>query len=418
MHLLSQRRAAERIHNGGAFSRLGLPGCRPFKVSHADPVPAFARWLVASGASPDRTRAACQALAQLKLLSEPVSHTVSQGQRLHAVRDAIEYLGGVWRYHAPNIRLHAGLPIVEELSSDEDADGRTRRASFVICVPNYALERLVIEVRFPATLAEVTRLLRQARPRDRDFRFPRLTPASPQPLDGTGVFVATPHWCTGVTYACIDSTRLDGRLFAASLPTYVDRHTLLDALQVRDQAVEVYVGLDQSPLQHDVLAHVVLGTTITVLPISASPPLLWDIGHMLLDAGRWSSHVMLTALPAHNAYCLVWESRHQLFRADSQSPAQFRAHLAAAIGEAPGDIVITPAQPQVRDAVVMGTPCQTVLAVTSAGPATRSGQPQTILLDGRPIREGWFTWQAYNGLLFLPDLLQFLQRVVPPGHSL
>ena len=45
-------------------------------------------------------------------------------------------------------------------------------------------------------------------------------------------------------------------------------------------------------------------------------------------------------------------------------------------------------------------------------------RPQTILLDGRPIQEGWLTWQTYNGLLFLPDLLQFLRPVVPPGHSL
>ena len=417
MPLLSQWRDEERVHGGGELLRLDLPGCRPFRASHADLVPALACWLATSDASPGCTKAACQALAQLKLLSEPVSHTVGQGQRMHAVRDAIEYLGGVWRYHAPNIRLHAGMPILEEFSSDEDADGRTRRASFVICVPDYTLERLVIEVRFPATLAEVTPLLRQARPRDRDFRFPHLTPASPQPLDGTGVFVATPHWCAGVTLACIDSTRLDGRLFAASLPTYVDRHTLLETIQVQDRAVAVYVGLDQSPLQHDVLAHVVLGTTITVLPLSASPPPMWDIGHMLLDAGHWSSHVMLAALPAHNAYCLVWESRHQLFRANSHPPSQFRTHLAEAIGEAPGDVVITPAQPQIRDAAVTGTPCQTVLAATSAGLAIRSGQPHTILLDGR-LREGWFTWQAYNGLLFLPDLLQFLQRVVPPGHSL
>ena len=355
---------------------------------------------------------------RLKLLVEPGPRTALQERRLDALRSAIEYLGGFWRYHASGTRLHAGLPLVEDLSSDEDAEERLRRASFVICTPGYDLERIVIEVRFPATLSEVQPLLRQACRRDRDLRLPHLTPASPQPTDGTGVFLATPHWCAGAAYACIDVTRVDGRLFAASLPTYVDRHMLLTLIQAHRQDVAFYVGLDQSPLQPDVLAHVVCGTTITVLPAGAAPPPLWDFGHMLLDAGQWSSHVMVPDLPANGAYCLVWESGHQLFCTDMSRPELFRAGIAEAIGEEFGDIEVTPAQPRVADAAVAGVLCHTVLAVTNPAPSPNVGRPQTVLLDGRPIQAGWLTWQAYNGLLFLPDLLQFLRHAVPPGHSL
>ena len=96
---------------------------------------------------------------------------------LNVLRNAIEFLGGFWRHHAPDVRLHAGLPIVEELSSDEDIDDRLRRASFVICVPGYTLERLVIEVRFPASLPDVLPHLKQARQR------------------GPGLQISTSHPC-------------------------------------------------------------------------------------------------------------------------------------------------------------------------------------------------------------------------------
>ena len=95
---------------------------------------------------------------------------------------------------------------------------------------------------------------------------------------------------------------------------------------------------------------------------------------MLLDAGQWSSHVTVPDLPAGGAYCLVWESGHQLFRADTRRPDSFRAGIAEAVGEELGDIDVTPAQPRVADAVVAGVPCHTVLAATAPASNPNVGQ--------------------------------------------
>ena len=363
-------------------------------------------------------RAVLPAFLQCKLLSEPVPHNLLQDRRLYALRNAIEFLGESWRYHALNTRLFASLQISDYSSSEEDQDARMRRASFVICVPGYVLERIVIEVSFPATIQDVVSLLRPARQRDRDARFPHLTPATPQPLDGSGVFVATPSWCTRALYVCIDATRLDGRLFAVRMPAYVDKEALLDAVGVSRRNVTVYVGNDQAPLQLDVLAHVVTGTTITLVPAADRPPLLWDLGQMLLDAGHWSSHVVVPDISASHAYCLVWESRHQLFRADPADRGRLRQCLAAAVGVDVEDVDITPANPRATDVAVTGVPCHTTIAITDLGSDTATDRPRPVLLDGRPIQEGWLTWQAYNGLVYLPDLRRFLQPVIPPGHSL
>ena len=242
---------------------------------------------------------------RLKLLSEPVPATLAQDRQLEALRNATEHLGGLWRYHAPATRLFAGLPVVEAISSDEDEDTRIRRASFIICTPEYVPEQVTIEVQFPAVLRDVMPLLRQARRRDRDCRFPCLLPVTPQPLVGTGVLLATPHWRTNALYVCIDATRMDGRLFAVCMPTYASRADLLEAANVTRRRVEVYVGLDQHPLPPDVLAHLVPGVTVIVVPADTLPPPISDLGQMLLDACLWSSHSMLPAPPAPGAYCLV-----------------------------------------------------------------------------------------------------------------
>ena len=120
-------------------------------------------------------------------------------------------------------------------------------------------------------------------------RFPHLTPAQPQPLDGTGVFVATPHWFADATSICLDATRVNGRLFAVDSPTYADHPTLCDLAGLPDRDISVYVGSAQDPLADGVLAHLVTGVTVTFVPLEDAAPTLWDMGQLLLEAAHWSS---------------------------------------------------------------------------------------------------------------------------------
>ena len=126
--------------------------------------------------------------------SKPMLTTLAQGHRLAVVRNAAEQLGESRRYFTSDTRLHVGLPDAEALSSDDEQDVLRRRASFVICVPGYVLESIVVEVQFPATLADVLPVLQAMRRPERASRFPHLVPVAPQPTDGTGVFVAAPRW--------------------------------------------------------------------------------------------------------------------------------------------------------------------------------------------------------------------------------
>ena len=352
-----------------------------------------------------------------KLLSEPSATSDAQQRRLHTLRDAADRLGELWRYHASTTRLHAGLPEADALSSDEDQDALCRRASFIICVPGYNLETVVVEVQFPTVLQDVLPLVQAARARDRALRLPHLLPVAPQPTDGTGVLVAAPHWQAGALVICVDATRLDGRLFAAIAPAYVDGVTLEDLAGVRGCDVLIYAGLDQTPLPPGTLAHLAAGTTVTVVPVTAPPSLLWDLGQLLLDAGQWSAHSLITEPEIPDAYCLVSERRCQLFRADLSRPLQHRQRLAEAIGAGGASVTVIPARPRVADIALAGVPCRTAVAVLASRPSAATGPLQVVIVDCRPIQEDWFVWQAPAGLLLLPDLRRFLRQTAPLGHD-
>ena len=103
---------------------------------------------------------------------------------------------------------------------------------------------------------------------------------------------------------------------------------------------------------------------------------------------------------------------------DPQQPSQFRRRLEEAIGAPRSNIAVVSARPRVSDAAVQGTSCLTVLAASVHDTTGADLQPPFVLVDGRPIQEGWLLWRAHRGLLFLPELRDFFQNLVPPRHSL
>ncbi|CAE7824168.1 CFDP2 [Symbiodinium sp. CCMP2592] len=366
---------------------------------------------------PHTLLAAFQAALHAKLLSEPVPHGSADAARLRALRHATEHLGGDWRYFAPTTRLHASLAEVPDSSSDEDQEVRLRRAAFIICTPGYAPEFVVVEVQFPTTLPELIPRLRAARRPEQDFRFPHLTPATPQPIEGTGLFLAAPHWCANARVVCIDATRLNGRLFAAYAPAYADNDTLADLSGAHGLDATFYAGLSQEPIPEGVLTHLVAGSTVSIFAPHIEPPPLQDLGQLLLDAGQWSSRPLYVYPEPADAYCLVRATHHQLFRADPGKPTHYRRRLAATVGAPEAHITVTPSAPRVVGIDIAGVPCRTAVAVSIHTPDRALRHQQDIILDCRPIQEGLSLWPAHSGLLFLPDLLAHFQSRVPVGYS-
>ena len=88
------------------------------------------------------------------------------------------------------------------------------------------------------------------------------------------------------------------------------------------------------------------------------------------------------------------------------------------LGILSSDLVLTPASPRVTDAAIDGLPCRTAVLAMGRHSSEAQANLQPVLVDGRPLREGWFMWPAYGGILYLPDLRADLGRVTPAGMDL
>ena len=154
-----------------------------------------------------------------KILVEPTCSTHAQEVVLAHLR-----YGVPWRYMTPTSALH----IDDDGSSDSDTDVQPApplRVGFRIIVPGFATEKVEVSIVPPTTIAEVLPQVQAARCQLQARNFPRLVPASPQPLVGDGVFLACPVWSVEVATSrrqvCIDCSELDGRVYAALLPPYL-----------------------------------------------------------------------------------------------------------------------------------------------------------------------------------------------------
>ena len=338
---------------------------------------------------------------QCKLLNEPECHNSQDRQALRHLRRVTIELGGSWPYNVGEPSPFLWDEHSEGSSIRGSDEELVRWVSVIVLKPFYRAEDLTIVLQFPATEVELCSTVQDARQYATKFAFPHLKLVQPQPSDETIVLIALPGSQGLASVACIDSTRLDGRLFAVELPLYVDRRTVLDYADLPSDAhVLVYIGHAFQPLPDGVHVHLFPAITVTIIDADSLPPPFHDATQLLLQGLTWSAVSVFATWATDGVYCLVTHYSSELFRVDQSRPWQYRQRLADVVGSQAQDLRIFSAAPAVTDASIGGYPCRTVLI----GVLGFRDEAFCFLLDCRPLLQGWRCLRS-SGSLFPTRLI-------------
>ena len=204
-----------------------------------------------------------------RLLCEPTSLGLATTAAYQALREATRLLAVPW----PITPSYAFIPIAQdETESDESPQHATMHIGFVVLKPEYAPERATAALHMPCTLGEAEDALQVLRATEDFIRYPHLLNVNPQPLNGLAVFVALPRWYPTATVLCLNTTAIDGRIFATFAPDRLDTAELLWLANLPTQMdIAVYVGGDDQPLPDGTQVHVASGDQVLFVE-SGEPP--------------------------------------------------------------------------------------------------------------------------------------------------
>ncbi|CAE7236785.1 unnamed protein product [Symbiodinium sp. CCMP2592] len=355
-------------------------------------------------------------LRQCKTYCEPSCSTPAEHSRLSSLRQATTALGLIWPYD-PAYQPHGLNPDEPPTPVSEASDTESIAwATALIYTPGTDPEFLTVAFRFPATLAEGTAMIQAEREPSQARNFPQLVPARPQTISGASAWVAAPHWDPDKCILLIDLTRWDGRAFATVCPTYLTRTDALSIAGLSEQhPVHVYLGDDLTPLgQHP--QHARQGLTLTISPTGHQPDLQVQVEVMMQHPAMWAQDF---DFPPDDrvAYCVVQGDQHLLLEYDQNRPTQYRRQLAAALGLQRDDISVFPSSPRVTNVALEGVHCRTVLAVTDVSTVTPSGRAFLIMIDCRPLLQGWRTIFITDGHLHVESTRDAIQTVAPQAFA-
>ncbi|CAE7897283.1 CFDP2 [Symbiodinium sp. KB8] len=354
-----------------------------------------------------------------RLLTEPVATTPEATAHLNALRAVTARLGGRWM--RDNEHWFFDQDLEPEPDSAEQVGAMLMPEYIWICCIvlkfGYSPEEVVVAVQLPLTIDEFIQEVQQARRPECRILFPHLLPVAPQPVRGNAVLVAGPQWIAGLQGACLDTTQIDGRLFAGHVPDYVSRHELLQYADIPHNAdVDVYVGSDTGALPDETPIHVFPGVGIVFQPRGSPHPHDAQLGVLLLRDGGWSEDSLLTAaIFDGDAYCLVSGQDCCLHFTDPTTPQQYRRCIAGRVGAPVTEIDIQAASPRPSDVVICGYPCRSVLAVTTPRDVPHDTDIFIVLLDCRPIQEAWTFAIAVRGVLATDEILRKITHTAPRG---
>ena len=355
----------------------------------------------------------------LKLLVEPSTYTLADAEHLSHMRLLTVRLGGRWL--RDNNHWFQDHDFETDPDTDEQGDTLVPPVVCWICCIilkyGYSPEEVVVAAHLPLTLEEFTHLVQDARRGDIKHIYPHLLPVSPQPVFGNAVFLAGPAFAADLLGACLDATLIDGRLFACHVPDYISRHEILQFADLLPSAdVEVYIGSDVGAIVDETPFHVFPGVWIRIQPKGCQHPPDACLGLQLLRDVGWSDEAQLP-VPVFegDAYCLVHGGEYCLHFTDPVHPTHYRRYIAARVGLQVADIDVQAAAPRPSDVEICGYPCRSVLAVTHCSDIRQGPARQVVVIDCRPIHEGWCVAFANNGEFASRAFAQGLNQTAPRG---
>ncbi|CAE7939157.1 Cacna1h, partial [Symbiodinium sp. KB8] len=353
---------------------------------------------------------------QHKQLLEPTGGGETLNRRLDSLRFVANEFGEAW----PHVPTDGTVPINPGVLQDPDdtsiqAGEVTRWLSVFVLKPQFAPERLLLELRFPATVDDLWEAVGLARNPLAIALFPHLQAAAPQPQYDVVVLLAMPAWYGFAQLACADLSAIDGRIFALRTPDYLTRRSALRLVDLPpDSDIRLFVGYGEEPVEDDTQVHLFPGITLRFLPAHQVPGRSFALPQRLLSAEGWTlgSHFGATATERH--YCLVLRYGYRLFEA-STCPMQFRARLADSIGLRPSDIAVFPATPRTTDVELDGVPCQTTLVVVPKAFLHEADAAFCVLVDCRCLLDGWRSFRVCSSPVLAETFLGPLNEDAPLG---
>ncbi|CAE7244695.1 unnamed protein product [Symbiodinium sp. CCMP2592] len=272
---------------------------------------------------------------QHKLLQEPHSSRPSLRWALAAVRAIAQDMGQPWRYipheDAAFLDLN-GSPETSEADTDD-----VRWVSCLVVTPDYKSEAHTIAVRFPSSVADITIALAIARQPRMNQWFPSLIPAHPQTLVNTGVWLACPAFQPTANLVCLDTSAIDGRVFAREAPQYADISQLLELAQVPETIrPTVWTGWPLAQLDATAQVHILSGATFVFMAYGEEPEEAHALDALLDWPDWWHESGSAHTPTLGSTYGVVHGSRNLPFVADMRVPATYRRQLAQCIDVAAG----------------------------------------------------------------------------------
>ena len=356
-----------------------------------------------------------------RLLQEPVGSSPADREHLDRLRSVTLSLGGSW--------LHSGRTLFPGFAPEIDSEPEGSQLEveddevYIGCIilkQGYRPEAFSVLLSLPCTVDEALPVVQASRAHVDRRRFPTLEPVNPQPLPGNITLIAAPVWAPLSSFQCVDTTRLDGRLWACQVPDYVARHELLHIAGVTIQEDwDLYAGIGFDLVLNENPIHVFPGCRVMIVPAGSSVEEQLSLGHLLLSRDGWleTPSVPNTRAPG-DAYCIVQGPDSWLHFVDPARPMQYRRGIALCVGAGESDLDIQAARPRPADTEIQGFSCRSVLAVTVRHHNPSSSRGYQILLDGRPVLEGWSMLTIPSRSISIQQFLAGLDTVAPHGWKI
>ncbi|CAE7942823.1 unnamed protein product, partial [Symbiodinium necroappetens] len=356
---------------------------------------------------------ASQPFAALKLLCEPCCAGPTVQSALSALRTATRNLGLAWPLIPANL---ANFLDPETEAPAQEAGAQLTRISFAVLTPDYPPETGEVELDLPCTPEEVIQAVQASRPTPCHLRFPFLIPASPQSVVGHAVLLATPRWAPLALTVLVNTSAIDGRIFACYALEYADYSTLIAMADLPPQtAYDVYAGDDDQPLNEGVQIHLFPGMQIAITFADQHIAFGLPFARTLMLPDAWSHALPFPQLDLDQASCVVHEGRHVLCLEDHRSSISFGAKLARRFGIDDRLIHTLAASPAPPNIALEGVKCQALIAVCEKPRSGNAGAISGFFLDQRPIQEGFAFMHLRDPVPDVPSLLRIFQADAPRG---
>ena len=292
------------------------------------------------------------------------------------------------------------------------------RLTAVILTPDYQPEIVQVWLPHPVDLPTAQGAIGLARGPDRADTYASLIPVWPQPSRRWATFLAIPEWATGSIVICLDLGQYDGRLFACQTIAVIDRFLIMQLAGLWGQDVDIYSPTQPHPVRSDQDITVTQGMCFSIVRRGDQPPPILDIEVLLLCPQSWRDGGPPIVDPGDNLYCAATETGHRLFRIDPARSRFYREELAVFLPCPAQRLVVEPTRPRVDNAAVKGWPCRTVIAAASSAGGPTHLPAHLILVDCRPLMQGWYLTWAEQGRISATTLQDDLGVFAPPGYDL